>query len=643
MVAVAATLLYAAGAAPTIYVGDSGELVTAAYTLGIPHPPGYALYVLLGRLWIALVPAGEIAWRMSLMSAVAGGAACGVLHVVVRREGAPAVAALTAAGLLAGSPSFWGEANVPRVYTLNALFLVIAIAAAQSWRERPSAGRLAWMFFVCGLGATNHLMMALVATALVPRTLWRRPGIRRPRDWAFPLAAFAAGLSVYAYLPLRSRMDPILDWGDPETLARWRDVLLRRDFWERAYFEAWSDLAPIALDWLRSFATEITWAGVSLASLGAAAGWRGGLPALAALVMAANLASMAFHGSRSDLFIWHRYYVPSYAMAVLLAGLGTAALVVRLPRVVRMLPLLVPAWLLVTNYRAFDRSRYEIAEAFSRAVLRVLPPGATLIATDDNVLFVLIYLHHALGLRPDVQLVMQGVGGTSPPPLRFDPRRDPVFFTHHPNWNVPGLAIVPRGLVFQAWRDGIEPPPPLVPLETLPGEDDPRVPKDYLTRNLIAHLHYMLALTYEERDWLRARRQFARAAAAAPDNDVLFYNMGLIYGRAGLLDEAEAAFARCHAINPRHLASQSRPRASDRLAEIGAERARLEEIERALRAADPTLAGAPRDSPAAHRRLAGLLAARGETAAARGHALRAVELTGHAGEQAELDGRHGSS
>ena len=43
--------VYGAGACPTIYVGDSGELVTAVHLLGIPQPPGYPLYVLLGKLW----------------------------------------------------------------------------------------------------------------------------------------------------------------------------------------------------------------------------------------------------------------------------------------------------------------------------------------------------------------------------------------------------------------------------------------------------------------------------------------------------------------------------------------------------------------------------------------------------------------
>ena len=66
--------IYAAGACPTIYVGDSGELVTAVHLLGIPHPTGYPLYVLLGKLWTLLVPVGSIAFRMSLFSAACAAA-----------------------------------------------------------------------------------------------------------------------------------------------------------------------------------------------------------------------------------------------------------------------------------------------------------------------------------------------------------------------------------------------------------------------------------------------------------------------------------------------------------------------------------------------------------------------------------------
>lgn len=55
--------------APTVYVGDSGELIAASYTLGIPHPPGYPLFTILGKIFITFIPIGSIAYRVNLLSA----------------------------------------------------------------------------------------------------------------------------------------------------------------------------------------------------------------------------------------------------------------------------------------------------------------------------------------------------------------------------------------------------------------------------------------------------------------------------------------------------------------------------------------------------------------------------------------------
>ncbi len=618
--------VYAAGACPTIYVGDSGELVAAAATLGIPHPSGYPLYVLLGKLWTVLVPLGPVAFRMSLFSAAGAAAACGIVFWLCRRLGLHGWASATAALLLAFSPSFWGEANVQRVYALNALFVALATAVAFAWHRSRESRALILAFFLCGLGSSNHTFMAIFALALALFAIATTPALAK--DWRTALSAaiaFALGLLPYAYLPLRSRMDPALDWGNPETLASFIEVVLRRDFWGRAFIRGPGDLPVIVGDYLRGLAVETLGAGALLAVLGAVVGWRRRWPVLLPLlVMAGNLAALTLHGSRTDIFIWHRYYIPSYLMAAVLAGMGAQVLWERLPRRLGPLLLVVPLVLLLTGWRDFDRSRYRIAEDFSRTLLSTLPPGAHLAASDDNILFVLIYLHVVEGTRPDLDLILQGVGDARLPPLRFNPDTDPLFLTHHPNWSVPGLQVVPVGLAFRTARAGA-PQPSLRPLkETLDGETDPRVPKDYLTQNLIGQFHYMRGLTFEPSDWPQAWIEFQRAAQVAPGNDVLFYNLGLIYRQAGLIEEALAAFERSHAINPRPIASLSRADATDRVAETRAERDRVKAVEREF-AGGPSAPSGPGRAEW-HRQVARWLEERSETAAARGHRLRALVM-----------------
>jgi tetratricopeptide (TPR) repeat protein len=624
-IALSLFVTYALGACRSIYVGDSGELVTAVYLLGIPHPSGYPLYVLLGKIWTLLFPLGSIAFRMSLFSAAAASAACGALYFLCRRLALSRVASLFGALLLAFSPSFWGEANIQRTYALNALFLVAATIAALRWFESRSHGALALAFLVSGIGASVHLFMAVFALALGLVIVLVTPSLRRKITSALVAgAAFLPGLLPYLYLPLRSRADPALDWGNPETLHNFLRVVFREDFWERRWIETPRDLLAIGWDYLRSFGPELGYIGALLAAIGIVAlARRNAFVLLPLLVMAANVGTMALHGSRADLFIWHRYYVPSYAMATVLAAAGCQVLFDHLPRRSSFVALLVPLALLVSGWREFDRSRYRIAEDFSGTVLQSLPPGAHLIASDDNILFTMIYLHFVEGMRPDVDLILQGVGSADLPPLKFNPDTDPVFLTHHPNWNIPELRLVPVGLTFRAWRAGAPDPPLLLPGARLDGEDDPRVPKEYLTQNLIGQFHYMLGVTFEERDWPKARREFEMATAASPENDVLFFNLGLIYRRNGLLDASLAAFERSRAINPRHLASASRPTAAAKIEEATAERVRIRRIEAAL-AASPEMEGVTDRSPEYHLRMAALLEERGESAAARGHRLRSL-------------------
>src|SRR5689334_8972762 len=54
-VSLGALILYVATLAPTTQFWDTSEYITAAYTLGIPHPPGNPLFTLIAHVW-GLIP-----------------------------------------------------------------------------------------------------------------------------------------------------------------------------------------------------------------------------------------------------------------------------------------------------------------------------------------------------------------------------------------------------------------------------------------------------------------------------------------------------------------------------------------------------------------------------------------------------------
>jgi hypothetical protein len=81
---VAVLTVYVATLAPTVTFWDAGEFIAASRVLGVPHPPGTPLYVFLSNVWASLVPFGEFAYRVNLLTAVFSAAAAAFLFLVVR-------------------------------------------------------------------------------------------------------------------------------------------------------------------------------------------------------------------------------------------------------------------------------------------------------------------------------------------------------------------------------------------------------------------------------------------------------------------------------------------------------------------------------------------------------------------------------
>src|SRR5207237_3686373 len=71
--------------APDLTLEDSGELAVGSFYAGVPHPPGYPVWTIYTWLFTVLVPFSNIAFRVSLSSAVAGAFSCGLLALIVSR------------------------------------------------------------------------------------------------------------------------------------------------------------------------------------------------------------------------------------------------------------------------------------------------------------------------------------------------------------------------------------------------------------------------------------------------------------------------------------------------------------------------------------------------------------------------------
>lgn len=115
---------------------DSLEFPLVSYELGIAHPTGYPLYVLLGKLF-TLGPWRNVAWSVNLLSAVAGALTIALVYAVARELTRRRLPALLGAVALAVSPVFWSQAIIAEVYTLTSAFVAMLLWLALRWARRP--------------------------------------------------------------------------------------------------------------------------------------------------------------------------------------------------------------------------------------------------------------------------------------------------------------------------------------------------------------------------------------------------------------------------------------------------------------------------------------------------------------------------
>jgi len=213
-VGLAAFLLYLRTLAPSVacIFCDSLEFQLVTYRLGIAHPTGYPLYTLLGKLF-TILPLGDVAYRVNLMSAFFGALTVALLYLTMRLALKFRVAALLGALVFAVSPVFWSQALMAEVYTLNSAFVALILFLLLCWKEAVEEGKeasLRPLALAYGLSLTHHRTMLLLAPAVVAFILWVDRGLIK-REWARLAALLLVPLLLYLYIPIRGIYTSSLD------------------------------------------------------------------------------------------------------------------------------------------------------------------------------------------------------------------------------------------------------------------------------------------------------------------------------------------------------------------------------------------------------------------------------------------------
>lgn len=453
-------LVYLRTMTPGMQMGDGTELAAAAAVLGVPHPTGYPLYMLLCKAWLLITMGGDVIVRTTLLNALLMAAAAGLtanlMLQVARWLWQTAVnksmIVLAAAGALTAAflRFHWGSAVVTEVYALEFLLMVLFAWFALSIDLNGHTGRLQFLGLTAclALGLAHHRLSVtmIIPWAVITVLAWKKRQLPRTA-FAWAAAILVGGASLYAYVPLRAAAHPPINWGDATTASRFYNHVRGTEYLERgllrpALGQSFSadTIAKFTAMQSSQFLTDtigqfvpvaeqvqvvpgsqkvfVTGGGIvvllGLALFGLAIGgywflYKAGMPTLALVASAVALQNIAI------LYIYNIADIRDYCLFPLWwVWLGLLVLIVHYFRkwnhqtrlYAAYASAAIPLFVLLGNWNRCNRSNDISAEMLSAMILpedkTVMPPGSILITDDDSDTFTTWYRQAARSERRDV-------------------------------------------------------------------------------------------------------------------------------------------------------------------------------------------------------------------------------------------------
>ena len=461
-------LVYRLTLAPTVTLVDSGELIVAARFLGVAHPPGFPLYLILAHLF-SLVLIGNIAVRINSASAIFAALAAAMLTLVAaelmvdasffektkddsrkkKRLGKPVgetrltgncwvtlIPAASSGLLLSFSRTLWSYATVAEVYTLNTLLILTILFLMLRWRQcivndtnyTSSKGKARrrkpavieydrWLYgaaVVFGLAlGVHHVTVGLLLPALAA-IVWRTQGIgffASRRLFYAALVSIVALIAVDSYLPLAASARPILNWGDPSSFrALWWHITGRQYqvFVSFTPSIAGHELIKFGNFLLREFG--FWWLPLPLlcAVIGYASMFRRDRTIFWFLILIVlfNLGYALNYEIAEDK---DAYYLPTFISVAAACGYGMREALQRFASSIRAPAagsmLLVPLLALVAHWPYNDRSLYFIAHDYVENIQSAIEPNSLLLTLDWQVASPMLYTREIERRRRDIKAI----------------------------------------------------------------------------------------------------------------------------------------------------------------------------------------------------------------------------------------------
>ncbi|WP_460180875.1 glycosyltransferase family 117 protein [Thermodesulfovibrio sp. TK110] len=224
------TAIYIFSLPPILSTGDGGELITASYGLGTPHPSGYPLYVQIGKLF-SFFPVGNIGIRVELISVFFSIVTLFLVYFIIfkvsEQNQEAFFAAIASVIFLALSYSYFGQSIVAKFYTLNSFLVMLLLFCGIKLNGYDR--RIQFLAsFILGLTLSSHHtgFMMIIPLSVLGFFYFRNFLRNLPLSFLF----FLLGFSVNLYFFIRDMKGTLFSMIPVTNLDSFIKVFLRKNY-----------------------------------------------------------------------------------------------------------------------------------------------------------------------------------------------------------------------------------------------------------------------------------------------------------------------------------------------------------------------------------------------------------------------------
>jgi hypothetical protein len=394
------------------FSADGGDLISAVATGGVPHPGGYPLYLILARIF-QFLPVGDLAFRTNLLSEVCMILAVLLLYVYLlhqlRNRSLARFSSFLAALIYGLAPFVWGQALVTEVYALHGLLMIICIYVLSVEEGKSNE----YFRGVClGLAAANHLSSIMIFPLLLV-------DFEKEAFISLPVLAkrsfgVLAGLSLYLILPVRAYFNPPVNWGNAATFNGFVWLISGKLYQAYSFNLSMVDMLQRLRAFIGLLLGQFTWIGVLIGIYGVISLTSNRIRILTFWITGVFLLFSIFYGSNDSqvnlLPVWLCFSIwLGYGLQDLFLWLGTRTVQMYFAGLLSVLLMLR----ILILFPSVDLSRDHRAMDFINLAFKEIPQNAIVVVNGDEGIFSLWYGQLALGMRPDMVIIAEGL-------LRFD-------------------------------------------------------------------------------------------------------------------------------------------------------------------------------------------------------------------------------